>query len=92
MSGRYAINVLIQRGSSLPSSPGSYPPRLVAGHEIGRRAPARLLLEIDIGQRLAVVVPDDVAGAVISSTVHGDGKRRGVFTRRALVWRPCPAA
>ena len=29
---------------------------LVAGEQLGRRAPPRLILEIDIGQRLAVVV------------------------------------
>ena len=34
-------------------------PRLVAGEEVRRRAPSRLLLEIDVGERLAVGVPDD---------------------------------
>jgi len=34
-------------------------PRLVAGHQMRRRSPAGLILEIDIGKRVAVGVADD---------------------------------
>jgi hypothetical protein len=36
--------------------------RLVAGEQLGRRSPAGLILEIDVGERLLVRVPDDEAG------------------------------
>jgi hypothetical protein len=36
-------------------------PRLVAGEQMRRRAPSRLVLGIDIGERLPVVVADDEA-------------------------------
>jgi len=35
---------------------------LVAGEEVCRRAPSRLILEIDVGERLPVGVADDEAG------------------------------
>ena len=41
---------------------GGDAPGLVAGEEVRRRTPARLLLEIDIGERLTVGVADDEAG------------------------------
>jgi hypothetical protein len=31
-------------------------PRLIAGEQVRRRAPPRLLLEIDVGQRFSVVI------------------------------------
>jgi hypothetical protein len=34
-------------------------PGLVAGEELGRRAATRLLLEIDVGERLVAGVADD---------------------------------
>ena len=34
-------------------------PRLVAGEQIGSRAPAGVTLEIDVGERLTVLVADD---------------------------------
>jgi hypothetical protein len=40
----------------------SDPPGPVAGKQLGRLAPSRLILEIDIGQRLPVGVADDEAG------------------------------
>jgi hypothetical protein len=40
---------------------GSDAPRLVLREQLGRRAPAGLILEIDIGKRLAAVVADDKA-------------------------------
>ena len=38
--------------------------RLVAGQQLGRRTSARLLLEVDIGERVAAVILDDEAGGV----------------------------
>ena len=40
---------------------GGDAPRLVAGEQVRRRATSRLLLEIDVGQRLTVGVADDEA-------------------------------
>src|SRR6185437_5817922 len=55
-------------------------PRLFAGHQVRRRAPAGLVLEIDVGERVALSVPDDVA---VLTELHvgvidgpGGGKRR----------------
>jgi hypothetical protein len=36
-------------------------PRLIFGEQLGRRLPARLILEIAIGERLTVVVAHDKA-------------------------------
>jgi hypothetical protein len=36
-------------------------PRLIAGHHLRRRSPAGFILEIDVGERVAVAVADDVA-------------------------------
>ena len=41
----------------------------VAGEQLGRRAPPRLLLEIDVGERLPVVIADDEAGLLLLSPV-----------------------
>jgi hypothetical protein len=38
------------------------PPCLVACEQLGRRAPPRLILEIDIGKLLSVAVADNKAG------------------------------
>jgi hypothetical protein len=38
------------------------PPRLIAGQQLRRRSPAGLILEIDVGERLAGVVLHDEAG------------------------------
>ena len=46
---------LFGAGSLRPA--GGDPPSLVAGEQLGRRASSRLFLEIDVGQRLAVVIP-----------------------------------
>ena len=64
-------------------------PRLVARHQSRCRSPARLILEIDIRQRVPGVVLHDEA---ISSTIHGGGKRRDVIsagTRRPRAIAPC---
>jgi hypothetical protein len=42
----------------------------VAGEQLGRRAPPRLLLEIDVGERLPVVIADDEAGLLLSPVCH----------------------
>jgi hypothetical protein len=41
---------------------GGDPPGLVAGEQVCRRAPPRLVLEIDVSERLPVGVADDEAG------------------------------
>ena len=50
---------------------GGDAPGLVAGEQMCRRAPSRLLLEIDVGERLPVAVADDEAGVGVL-----DGPRR----------------
>jgi hypothetical protein len=45
-------------------------------------APARLILEIDVGERLPVGVADDETGVRLFA-IQGGGKRRGMRTRRA---------
>jgi hypothetical protein len=39
------------------------PPRLVAGERLGRRAPPRLFLEVDVGQLLAIHRSTRAAGS-----------------------------
>ena len=52
-------------------------PGLVLGQQIRRHTSARFILEIDICQRVAVVILDDEAGIVrLFDAVHGGGKRR----------------
>jgi hypothetical protein len=53
-----------QRGSSSGSLADirRNPPRLVFGEQLGRRSPAGILLEIDVGDLLAVAVTDNKAG------------------------------
>ena len=51
---------------------GGDAPRLVAGEQLGRRAPSRLLLEINVGERLPVGVADDEAGVGL---LDGPGRR-----------------
>jgi hypothetical protein len=41
------------------SGSAPFTPRLIAGEQMRRRSPSRLILEIDIGERIAVRVPDD---------------------------------
>ena len=53
---------------------GGDAPGLVAGEQLGRRAPSRLILEIDIGQRLTAGVADDEAGVGL---LDGLGRRGG---------------
>jgi hypothetical protein len=60
---------------------------LVAGHQMRRGAPAGLILEIDVGERVAVGVAGDVALPiqlwVSSSTDQDGGKRRGDTSAQA---------
>ena len=58
-----------------------HPPGLVAGQLLGRRSPTRLVLEIDVGERLPVGVPDDKAPPI----QLGVGPRRR--TRGGRKWR-----
>ena len=52
------------------------PPRVGAGQEVGRRASARLLLVVDVGERLPVVITDDEAGVgFLSSLRYGQRSR-----------------
>ena len=41
------------------------PPRLILGEQLGRRSPAELILEIDIGERLAAVVANGEARGLL---------------------------
>ena len=38
---------------------------LVAGEQLGRRAPSGLVLEIEVAERLSILVTDDEAGVVL---------------------------
>ena len=51
---------------------------LVAGEEVRRRAPSRLLLVVDVCERLPVGVADDVAAVGLLGGQSG-GKRRTVI-------------
>jgi hypothetical protein len=55
---------------------GGDAPRLVAGKQMRRRAPSRLLLEVDVGERLPVVIADDVAGVGL---LGGPGRREAAL-------------
>jgi hypothetical protein len=57
----------------------SDPPRLVSGEQVGRRASARLLLEVKIAERLPVLVADDEALWMLI-----DGPRRREAARLVL--------
>jgi hypothetical protein len=50
---------------------GGDAPNPVAGEELGRQSPPRLILEVNAGERLTVGVADDVAGVCFL-----DGPRR----------------
>jgi hypothetical protein len=54
---------------------------LVAGEQLGRRSPSRLILEIDVRERLPVGVADDEAGVGL---LDGPGRREAA--RRATWW------
>ena len=69
-------------------------PRFVLGQQVRRSASARLVLEVDIGQRVAVVIADDEAGMVrlidgprwreTASVGHNDVLRRECEWQRVL--------
>jgi hypothetical protein len=54
---------------------GGNAPGLVAGEEMRRRPPSRLLLAIDVSERLPVGVADDKAGVGFHTAIQGGGKR-----------------
>jgi len=62
------------------------PPRLILAEQLGCRSPPRLVLEIDVGERLSVVVAHDKTGG----TDHGGGKRRTVHRKPVHLWRALP--
>jgi hypothetical protein len=47
------------------------PPRLIFGEQFRRRPPSRLILEIDIRQRLLVVIAHDKAGGLFFDGPRG---------------------
>ena len=59
---------------------GGDAPGLVAGEQLGRRTPPRLILEVHVGQRLPVGVAGDEAGVGL---LGGPGRRE----RRPRPWR-----
>ena len=66
--------------------------RRVAGERPGRRSTARLLLEIDVGERLPVGVAKDEAGVrfagsgAVLAAQHGDQRSWGLV---AITTRGC---
>ena len=64
-------------------------PRFIAGEQLRRRAPTGLLLEIDVGERLPVVIADDVAGVGL---LGGPGRREvaRLACELAVLNRFCP--
>ena len=67
----------------------SDPPRVDVGRQVRRGAPAGLLLEVDIGERVAVLVFDDEAGDVRLLNVprRREATRQRSITRyRLAVW------
>ena len=59
---------------------GRDPAGLVAREQIGGRATAGVLLEVDVGERVAFAVLDyEEQEAFASSMSHGGGKRRDVM-------------
>jgi len=71
-----------QLGSARPQQLGQLgdvggdAPGLVAGEQLRSRAAARLFVEIDLSERLTVLVPDGET-ASCSSIDQGGGKRHG---------------
>jgi hypothetical protein len=63
-----------------------YPPRLVAGEQMSRRATARLVLEIDAGERLPVGVANDEAPPIQLWVGLFDGLSK-VLTGCGVRWR-----
>jgi len=62
---------------SQPLSAGSLVGNFV-GQQIRRSEPPRLVLEVDVGERLTVAILHDETRPSVSSTDHGGGKRRGI--------------
>src|SRR6476646_6599560 len=70
---------------------GGDAPGLVAGAEVSRRATSRLILAIDVGERVAVAVADNdtllapLQGGVIDGPRWREAAR---FGHAAWIWRP----
>jgi len=58
---------------------GGDAPRFVLGQQVGRCTPPRLLLEVEVAERLPVLVADDKAGIVVLLVCPRRRKRRGVM-------------
>ena len=73
---------------------GGDAPGLVAGEQLGRCAAARLLLEIDVGERLPVGVADDEAPPMQLGVglVDGPGRRKRRWGSRRNFAAPPPEA
>jgi hypothetical protein len=63
---------------------GGDAPGFVRSEQLGRRAPSRLILEIDVGEATCPVASQTMKQASVSSTDHGGGKRRSGFSIIAL--------
>jgi hypothetical protein len=68
--GTAAFNSVVSISGSLAMLTAT--PGLVAGEQLGRRAASRLILEVNVGERLAAVVADDEAGVGL---LDGPGRR-----------------
>ena len=55
---------------------GGNPPGLVVSEQLGRRSTTRLVLEIDVGERLPIGVADDEAGVGL---LGGPGRREAAL-------------
>jgi hypothetical protein len=62
---------------------GRNPPRLVFREQLGSRSPAGLILEIDIGELLAVVIAHDKAGGLL---LDRPGRREAALCH----WKKAP--
>ncbi len=69
--------------------------RLVASEQLGRRSPAGLILEVEIGERLPGTVADDEAGVVRlidrpgrREAAHGSDERHFRFAPKATLGHP----
>ena len=60
--------------STSPQS--AHSPRLIACQQLCGGTSARLILEVNVSERVAVMIPNDEAGVVVLVDSHGGGKRR----------------
>ena len=69
---------------------GGDPPGLVVGQQVSRRAPAQLLLEVEVGERVPAVVPDDGGRrpSLRRSKATGSGGPRDCRSSETEIERP----